>query len=47
MKALVEHKAEELRGAKSLNDELRAELAETTGALENVRNKVDARDRGA
>jgi len=41
MKAFVEHKAEELRKAKILNDELRAELVETTGALENVRNKVE------
>jgi len=42
MKAFVEHKAEELKGATILNDELRAELVETNGALTNVRNKVES-----
>jgi len=42
MKAFVEHKAEELKSANILNDELKVELRETTGALTNVRNKVES-----
>lgn len=41
MKFFVETKAEELRSAKSGNDELRAELKETSGALRSVRGKLE------
>ena len=41
MKVFVETKAEELRTAKSGNDELRAELKETSGALSSVRGKLE------
>ena len=41
MKVFVESKAEELRSARSGNDELRAELKETSGALQSVRGKLE------
>ena len=41
MKFFVETKAEELRGAKTSNDELRKELDETLGALASVRGKLE------
>ena len=41
MKVFVETKAEELRAAKTANDELRAELTETSGALKSVRGKLE------
>jgi len=41
MKIFVETKAEELRYAKSANDELRSELKETDDALHSVREKLE------
>jgi hypothetical protein len=41
MKIFVETKAEELRNAKTSNDELRKELDETLGALTSVRGKLE------
>lgn len=41
MKVFVETKAEELRSAKTTADELRAELKETSEALESVRGKLE------
>lgn len=41
MKIFVETKAEELRTARSGNDELRAELKETSGALSSVRGRLE------
>ena len=41
MKFFVETKAEELRTARSGNDELRAELKETSGALSSVRGRLE------